>query len=61
MFCRIVRVGIIQNKIVLPTTDSILSQKNALYNRIESMITAAVMAKVNVICLQEAWSKFYSP
>lgn len=54
---RIVRVGVIQNKIVLPTTAPLADQRNALFKRIETIISAAALAGVNVIALQEAWSK----
>ncbi|XKL65148.1 hypothetical protein PGB90_005234 [Kerria lacca] len=53
---RIVRVGLIQNHIVLPTTESILRQKNALYTRIKEIIAIAAKAEINIICLQEAWN-----
>lgn len=52
---RIVRVALIQNRIVLPTTLSVAKQRNAIYERVETMIKAAAMAGANVLCLQEAW------
>lgn len=54
---RIVRVGLIQNKIVLPTTESVTKQRTALHERIERIIRAAAKVNVNIIGLQEAWSK----
>lgn len=56
---RIVKVGLIQNQIVLPTDSPVADQRTALYDRIQIMIEAAASAGVNIICLQEAWSKNY--
>lgn len=53
---RVVRVGAIQNKIVLPTSDSIVKQREAIYKRIETMIDGAHQCGVNILCLQEAWT-----
>lgn len=53
---RRIRVGIIQNKIVRSTTDSIPEQISALHNRIEFIISAAANLDTNIICLQEAWT-----
>ncbi|XP_035737471.1 beta-ureidopropionase-like [Vespa mandarinia] len=52
---RIVRVGLIQHSIVLPTTDPIENQRNAIHNKIKEYIDYAATCKVNIICLQEAW------
>ncbi len=54
---RIVRVGLIQNKIVLPTTAPVLDQLTALHKLIGGIIEAAAAERVNVVCMQEAWSK----
>ncbi|KAK4750037.1 hypothetical protein SAY87_027486 [Trapa incisa] len=51
----IVRVGLIQNSISLPTTAPFLDQKRAIYKKLEPMIDAAGASGVNVLCLQEAW------
>ncbi|MCO5575899.1 hypothetical protein L7F22_029706 [Adiantum nelumboides] len=53
---RVVRTALIQNKIILPTTDPFLEQKRAIMNRVECMIDAAAHASVNILCLQEAWT-----
>ncbi|MFT5587718.1 MAG: beta-ureidopropionase [Cognaticolwellia sp.] len=53
---RIVRVGVIQNQIVLPTTDPVEAQYQALADRIEIIIEAAAQMGVNVLGLQEAWT-----
>jgi len=52
----IVRVGAIQNKIVLPTNAPIVEQRDALHKRVGEMIKCASMCGVNVVCLQEAWT-----
>lgn len=49
---RIVRIGLIQNSISLPTTASILEQKKALMERVKPMIDAAGACGVNILCLQ---------
>lgn len=56
-FIRIVRVGVIQNQIVLPTTAPLVEQRNAIYQKISKIISLAAEANVNVLCLQEAWRK----
>ena len=53
---RIVRVAAIQNKIVLPTSSSILEQRNALHERAKIFIEAAANNDVNILCFQEAWT-----
>lgn len=53
---RIVRVGVIQNQILKPTTDPVLEQYEALADRIEEIIEAAAKLGVNVLGLQEAWT-----
>lgn len=56
---RIVRLGLIQNKIVLGTTESVEDQRKAIHNRISEIAEAAGKAGVNVLGLQEAWRKLY--
>ena len=53
---RIVRIGAIQNKIVLPTNKPVGEQVQAIQNRLKVIIDAAGDAGVNVLCLQEAWT-----
>lgn len=53
---RLVRIGAIQNKIVLPTTEPVYRQREAIFKRVEIMIRAAALCGVNIICLQEAWN-----
>ena len=52
-----VRVGLIQNTIVRPTTDPVSVQRDALLAKIGSIIQVAHESGVNIICMQEAWSK----
>lgn len=53
---RIVRIGSIQNRIVLPTTASIIEQRDALHRRISEIIEVASVCGVNITCMQEAWN-----
>ncbi|XP_064612645.1 beta-ureidopropionase-like [Liolophura sinensis] len=53
---RVVRIGAIQNKIVLPTTASIIEQRSALHANVGDMIRMAGESGVNIVCLQEAWN-----
>jgi len=53
---REVKIGLIQNKIVLPTDAPIQDQISALQKRIGSIIENAGKAGVNIVCLQEAWT-----
>lgn len=53
---RLVRIGAIQNSIVLPTTDPIENQRKAIYDKVVTIIKAAAEAGVNVLCTQEAWT-----
>ncbi|KAI3789096.1 hypothetical protein L2E82_01883 [Cichorium intybus] len=52
---RIVRVGLIQNSISLPTTAPFLDQKKAIFEKLKPIINAAGASGVNILCLQEAW------
>jgi beta-ureidopropionase len=52
---RLVRIGAIQNQIVLPTTDPIVKQREAIHQRIAKLIHAASLMNTNIVCLQEAW------
>lgn len=51
-----VRVGAIQNRIVLETSKPIQAQKYAILARIRSIIELAAMEGVNVLGLQEIWT-----
>jgi len=53
---RRVKIALIQNQIVLPTTASVDDQISAIHKRCEKMIIAAAHCDVNIVCLQEAWT-----
>ncbi|XP_037809267.1 beta-ureidopropionase [Lucilia sericata] len=53
---RLVKVGAIQNSIVLATTEPIDKQREAIWKKITKIIKAAAAAGVNVLCMQEAWT-----
>lgn len=52
---RIVRVGVIQNAIAASPSSPYGEQREAIWGRLETLISAAGEAGVNVLCLQEAW------
>lgn len=56
---RIVRIGAIQNKVDVPTTAPVTEQRAALHDKIKNMIYTAFICGVNVVCLQEAWSRLF--
>jgi beta-ureidopropionase len=49
---RVVRVGIVQNAIVLETTAPYAEQRQAIFNRVKGVIEAAGAAGVRILCLQ---------
>lgn len=49
---RIVRVGLIQNSIALPTTAPFLDQNRAILEKVKPIIDAAGASGVNILCLQ---------
>ncbi|KAG9133393.1 hypothetical protein Leryth_024110 [Lithospermum erythrorhizon] len=53
---RMVRVGLIQNSISLPTTASFLDQRKAIFDKLTPIIDAAGSSGVKILCLQEAWT-----
>ncbi|KAG6542092.1 hypothetical protein Mapa_016510 [Marchantia paleacea] len=53
---RVVRIGLIQNATVLPTTYPYERQMSSIRERLRTIIEAAGEAGVNVLCLQEAWT-----
>ncbi|CAJ2678175.1 unnamed protein product [Trifolium pratense] len=52
---RVVRVGLIQNSIAIPTTSHFVDQKKAIFEKLKPIIDAAGSSGVNILCLQEAW------
>lgn len=53
---RIVRVGLIQNCITLPTTAPFIEQRRAIFQKLKPIIETAGASGVNILCLQEAWT-----
>ncbi|KAM0853109.1 hypothetical protein ACQ4PT_051296 [Festuca glaucescens] len=53
---RIVRVGLVQNSIAVPTTCHFADQKKAIMEKVKLIVDAAGASGVNVLCLQEAWT-----
>lgn len=51
----VVRVGLIQNSVALPTTAPLLDQKRAIFQKLKPIIDSAGASGVNILCLQEAW------
>lgn len=47
-----VRVGLIQNSIALPTTAPFSDQTRGIFDKLKPMIDAAGVAGVNILCLQ---------
>jgi beta-ureidopropionase len=53
---RAVKVGAVQNHIVLETTKPVQEQKRAIMARIKQIIELATLEGVNVLGLQEIWT-----
>ncbi|KAL4421518.1 hypothetical protein ABPG75_010809 [Micractinium tetrahymenae] len=53
---RLVRIGLIQHGIVAPTTAPFAEQRQAIFDRVRTLVDAAVAAGVQVLCLQEFWA-----
>uniref|UniRef100_A0A5F8G9F4 Beta-ureidopropionase n=1 Tax=Monodelphis domestica TaxID=13616 RepID=A0A5F8G9F4_MONDO len=53
---RLVRVGLVQNRLPLPPCAPVAEQVGALHRRIEEMVAVAAQCGVNVVCFQEAWT-----
>lgn len=51
----IVRVGLIQNSIALPTTEPFLNQRGDIFQKLIPMIDAAGSSGVNILCLQVSY------
>jgi hypothetical protein len=47
------RIGLVQHAIVLPTTDDVCEQRNAILRRVDEIAAVAGRAGVNVLCTQE--------
>ncbi|KAJ0175252.1 hypothetical protein K1T71_009393 [Dendrolimus kikuchii] len=53
---RIAKIGLIQHSIVLSTEKPIEEQRQAIFNKIDKIISVAAAEDVKVLCLQETWS-----
>ncbi|CAK8684126.1 beta-ureidopropionase-like [Clavelina lepadiformis] len=53
---RRIRIGLIQNKIVLPTNAPVKDQVDAFHKRIGDIADVASHCGVNILCFQEAWT-----
>lgn len=53
---RMVRIGVIQNKIQQPTTAAVMDQIRAIHERVGSILDTAGRVGVNIVCTQEAWT-----
>nr|CAI5862781.1 unnamed protein product [Callosobruchus analis] len=56
---RIVRVGLFQHKIPLPTWSAIKEMREAVYRMASEALEVAGLSGVNVFCFQEAWSEYF--
>ncbi|CAH2087156.1 unnamed protein product [Euphydryas editha] len=52
----ILRLGLIQHSIVLPTDEPIKDQRQAIFNKIGKIIKVAASEDVRILCLQETWT-----
>ena len=52
---RLVRIALLQNAIISPTTAPYSEQRDTIHARIRELITAAAAVGTNVACLQEAY------
>lgn len=55
---RIVKVGIFQHKIPLPTWSPIKEMRDAMFQMAAEALEVASNGGVNVFCFQEAWSEY---
>ncbi|XP_062526678.1 beta-ureidopropionase isoform X2 [Bombyx mori] len=53
---RLVKIGLIQHSVILPTCESIREQREAIFTKIEKIINTAASEGVQIICLEETWS-----
>lgn len=54
---RVVRIGAVQTSIVAPTNAPVSVQRDKIFEKIGKIIEAAALDNVNILCLQELWSK----
>lgn len=53
---QLVRVGLVQNKIQLPTTCPVGEQMKAIHEHVGRILEIAGNSGVSIVCLQEAWT-----
>ncbi|XP_049871487.1 uncharacterized protein LOC126370583 [Pectinophora gossypiella] len=53
---RVVKLGLVQHSVVLPTDRPVDEQRNAIFEKVSHIIEAAAAEDVNILCLQETWS-----
>ncbi|XP_060804470.1 beta-ureidopropionase-like [Amyelois transitella] len=53
---RIVKVGVIQHSIAIPTDRPVNEQKRAILDKVKKIVDVAGQEGVNVICFQELWN-----
>lgn len=53
---RLVKIGVIQHSIAVPTDRPINEQKNAILAKVKKIIDVAGQEGVNVLCFQELWN-----
>lgn len=54
---KIIRVGLFQNQIPLPTWTPIAQMRDAMFKMAKEALEVAALSNVNIFCFQEAWSK----
>ncbi|XP_052758443.1 beta-ureidopropionase-like [Galleria mellonella] len=53
---RILKFGLVQHSIVLPTHKPLKEQRDAIFQKVGKIIDVAASEGVQIICLQEVWS-----
>ncbi|CAB3244088.1 unnamed protein product [Arctia plantaginis] len=52
---KLIKIGLIQHAIVLPTNKPINEQREAIFEKVEKIIQIAGSEGVQILCLQETW------
>lgn len=55
---RVVRIGAVQTALAVPTTEPVSVQRDKIFEKTGKIIDAAAAEGVNILCLQEFWSRF---
>ncbi|CAK1542320.1 unnamed protein product [Leptosia nina] len=53
---RVLRLGLVQHSIVLPTHKPITEQRTAIFHKVKKIIEIAASEGVKILCLQETWA-----